>query len=70
MSETPEQALDIAIAAAGGFTRLGRMLGISGEAIMQWKRAPAQRVLDIERVTGVAKERLRPDYWAPKEAAE
>lgn len=70
MAETPQEALASAVSVAGGFTALGRQLGITGEAIMQWKRVPAHRALDIERVTGVAKERLRPDLWVPQEAAE
>ena len=68
--ETPQEALKGAVEAAGGFTALGRKLGISGEAIMQWGVVPLRRVPDIERITGVARERLRPDYWPPKDAAE
>ena len=70
MAETPQEALASAVDVAGGFTALGRKLGISGEAIMQWSVVPLRRVPDVERITGIARERLRPDYWVPKEAAE
>jgi DNA-binding transcriptional regulator YdaS (Cro superfamily) len=71
MAETPQEALENAVSLAGGFTALGRRLGISGEAIMQWDMVPPRRVLEVERVTGVAKERLRPDLYRPTtEAAE
>ena len=36
MTETPQKALSRAVKTAGGFTALGRKIGISGEAIMQW----------------------------------
>ncbi len=61
--ETPQMALKRAVEVAGGPTALGRLLGISGEAIVQWGRVPPLRVLDVERVTGVPKELLRPDLY-------
>ena len=70
MAESPSDALHRAVEAAGGFTALGRLLGITGEAIMQWKRVPPTRVLAVEAATGVPKELLRPDLYQPLEAAE
>ena len=61
--ETPEMALKRAIEAAGGPTKLGRQLGISGAAVVMWGRLPATRVLEVERITGVPKELLRPDLY-------
>jgi DNA-binding transcriptional regulator YdaS (Cro superfamily) len=52
-----------AIRAAGGVRPLGRLLGISGSAIVQWERTPVLRVLEIERLTGVSRHRLRPDVY-------
>jgi DNA-binding transcriptional regulator YdaS (Cro superfamily) len=55
-----------AILAAGSRRALGRLLGISGQAIANWDRVPAERVADIERVTGISRRQLRPDlYGAP-----
>ncbi len=56
-------ALKRAIKAAGGVNALGRYLGISGAAVAQWGRLPAERVLEVERITGVPKELLRPDLY-------
>lgn len=45
--------------------RLARaMTSISHQAIAQWRRVPAERVLEVERVTGIARETLRPDLAA------
>lgn len=44
--------------------RLARELGdITPQAISQWERVPAKRVLDIERITGVSRHQLRPDIF-------
>lgn len=52
----------------GGITRLATALRISSQAISQWKRVPAERVLDVERITGIPRQELRPDLY-PGEAA-
>jgi hypothetical protein len=58
-----DDGLKAAIDAAGGMRALARLLGITFQAIQQWKKVPAERLLEIERVTGVARERLRPDLY-------
>jgi DNA-binding transcriptional regulator YdaS (Cro superfamily) len=60
-------ALQQAIERAGGRRELSRLLGISHQAIAHWRRVPAERVLVIERLTGVPRHALRPDIY-PKEA--
>jgi DNA-binding transcriptional regulator YdaS (Cro superfamily) len=55
--------LKAAIKAAGGLRSLARLLGITHQAILQWNRVPAERLLEIEEKTGVARERLRPDLY-------
>lgn len=52
-----------AIYAAGGVRMLARELGISHSALIKWQQAPPVRVLEIERLTGVRRERLRPDLY-------
>jgi len=63
MSETMEQALAVAIAEAGGVLAMARAFGLSRPAVAQWKRAPGLRVIDIEKLTGVSRHRLRPDLY-------
>lgn len=61
--DTPAAALDEAIERAGGRAMLGRALDISGQAISQWDRCPAERVLAVEAASGVSRHRLRPDLY-------
>jgi len=52
-----------AIEAAGGAAKLARELGITTQAISQWRRVPVDRVSEVERVTGIPREELRPDVF-------
>lgn len=47
--------------------QLAIRLGISAQAVSQWRRIPVSRVLDVERLTGVRREELRPDVYPPSE---
>ena len=62
-------ALGRAKAVVGGNTGLSRALdsAISPQAISQWKQVPAERVLDVERATGISRHDLRPDLYPPEE---
>lgn len=55
---------------AGGVVALSRELGIKHTAMYSWKRVPAERVIDVERVTGISRHELRPDIFGPAPAAE
>lgn len=48
---------------AGGIVKLSLALGLSRGAASQWRRIPAERVLEVERLTGLAREILRPDLY-------
>ena len=58
------RALKIAIESAGSINALARKLGISGQAVQQWRRVPAERVVEVEKATGVPRAQLRPDIFA------
>jgi hypothetical protein len=58
-----DRGVTLAIEAAGGLRPLARALGISAGAIFKWQRIPADRLLRIEAVTGVPREKLRPDLY-------
>lgn len=64
MSDTPD-ALHRAKQAAGGVNNLARQIGITSQAISQWDRVPAERVLAVETATGVSRHDLRPDIYGP-----
>jgi DNA-binding transcriptional regulator YdaS (Cro superfamily) len=57
------EGLKAAIKAAGGVGPLARLLGMSSPALSEWKRVPSHRILQVEAVTGVERERLRPDLY-------
>jgi DNA-binding transcriptional regulator YdaS (Cro superfamily) len=60
---TFNEGLKAAIKAAGGMRALARLLGLSHTAIQKRERVPAEHVVEIEAVTGIARERLRPDLY-------
>lgn len=64
------EALSRAKGAVNGTSGLAKALGqkITPQAISQWKQVPAERVLEVERVTRIPRHELRPDiYPAPEQ---
>jgi DNA-binding transcriptional regulator YdaS (Cro superfamily) len=55
--------LKLAIEAAGGMGQLGRKLGISAQAVQQWRRIPTHQIIAVEKATGIPREELRPDLY-------
>lgn len=61
------EACELAKNVIGGPTALAKALGdVTSQAVSQWRRIPAERVLEVERVTGVSRHDLRPDLY-PRE---
>lgn len=46
---------------AGGVVALSHKLGLSRGAVSQWVRVPAERVIEVEALTGVSRSVIRPD---------
>lgn len=69
-----EKPIKRAIRLAGGLSALSRQLGLGSHSVIyQWtlSRVPAERCPDIERITGVRCEELRPDVnWGVLRAAQ
>jgi Putative antitoxin of bacterial toxin-antitoxin system, YdaS/YdaT/T5orf172 domain len=67
-----ENGLERALIAVEGVSGLARALCLTRQAVSQWDKIPAERVPEIEGLTGVPRHELRPDLWdAPHaEAAE
>jgi TorA maturation chaperone TorD len=59
-----DAGLEEAIRAAGGVGALAQRIGISQPSVSNWSRVPADRVISVETVTGVARGVLRPDLYA------
>jgi DNA-binding transcriptional regulator YdaS (Cro superfamily) len=49
----------------GRSSALAVALGITPGAISQWDRVPAERVLEVEKATGIPRQVLRPDVYGP-----
>ena len=59
----------VVAAVPGGIPELARILGITRHAIYQWDHIPIARVIDIERVTGIPRAEICPEFYTP-DAAE
>lgn len=53
-----------AAARVGGVPRLAERLGVSRQALYQWRRIPADKVAALARETGLPERALRPDLFA------
>ena len=67
---SPTEALSRAIDLVGGPSEAGRCLGVTRQCVIGWKktRIPAERVLDLERLTldagdVITRHELRPDVF-------
>jgi TorA maturation chaperone TorD len=58
-----DRGLQEAIRAVGGVTELARRIGISQPSVSNWTRVPAERVLQVESASGIARATLRPDLY-------
>jgi hypothetical protein len=61
--EDLEPGLKAAVKKVGSITNLAKLLGVTTQAISQWECVPLNRVLEIEHITKVDRERLRPDLF-------
>lgn len=51
----------------GALSRIAREVGVQRAAVCKWQKRgiPAERVLDVERATGIPRHDLRPDLYPP-----
>lgn len=62
-----DPGLVAAFSTVGGVSELARRLGISQPSVSNWTRVPADRVVAVERITGVPRAQLRPDLYSEQE---
>lgn len=53
----------------GRLTRLAAACEITHSAVSQWDRVPSDRILTVEKVTGIPRGELRPDLYGELEQA-
>ena len=53
----------LASKAMGSQKNLGALFDLTQEAISQWSKIPAEKVLEIAEATDIPKEQLRPDLY-------
>jgi hypothetical protein len=58
-----EKAMDRIKGTPGLCARLAKELGISPQAVSQWHIVPVERVLEVERITDMPRDELRPDIY-------
>jgi TorA maturation chaperone TorD len=63
-----DPGVEEAARAMGGIGALARGLGITQPSVSSWRRIPAERVLDVEALTGISRSILRPDIY-PQQAS-
>jgi DNA-binding transcriptional regulator YdaS (Cro superfamily) len=47
----------------GTIARIAEAFGITHGAVAQWRKIPPERVLEVERITGISRHALRPDIY-------
>lgn len=58
-----DRGLLLAIERAGSMRKLARALGITHQAIRLWHTVPVDRLLDVEKATGIHREKLCPELF-------
>jgi DNA-binding transcriptional regulator YdaS (Cro superfamily) len=53
----------------GGVSELARRLNLRHTAFYRWKTVPPERVLQIEKITGISRHDMRPDLYPIEEDA-
>jgi DNA-binding transcriptional regulator YdaS (Cro superfamily) len=64
-----DAGLAAAIEAAGRAVHLAEKIGVTPQAVASWKQVPWNRVLEVERATGVPRTILRPDIYPTEDRA-
>ena len=64
-----DKGVAAAISSVGGVKKLAAELGIKQPSVSGWKRVPAERVISVEKISGVSRTVLRPDIY-PSETAQ
>ncbi|WP_198650698.1 YdaS family helix-turn-helix protein [Agrobacterium pusense] len=73
MKQNPNSVgLEVVKRSAGGASAVSRIVGVTPQAVAQWKAVPPEYVLRLEKAFGVSRHVQRPDVFGAEavEAAE
>lgn len=62
MKQRSETITDI-IVTIGSLSEMSRRLGVSRQAIAQWDKVPVKHLRAISEMTGIPRQKLRPDLY-------
>jgi DNA-binding transcriptional regulator YdaS (Cro superfamily) len=68
MTRTNQEIVEMVTAKVGGESALARALGIKVQSVQKWKKIPAERMPAVEAITGISREKLRPDLFMVHES--
>jgi hypothetical protein len=60
-----DKGIRLAVMVCGSYTELCARLKMSSGAVHRWKKVPAKRLVQVEKVTGIDRSILRPDLCRP-----
>jgi DNA-binding transcriptional regulator YdaS (Cro superfamily) len=60
------KGIDTIRATKGMAAKIAKNLKISRGAVSRWQHIPAERIVEVERITGIPREELRPDLYRRK----
>ena len=60
--------LQKAIKKVGSQRKLALGLGITPQSLTKWHTIPSRHIINIERLTGIPREELRPDLYRKEKA--
>ena len=60
----PMDGMELIRSQRGMMAEIARGLGLSRAAITRWTKVPAERVVEVEKITSIPRQLLRPDLWS------
>ena len=64
-SLTPMNGMALIREKRGMLAKIAHDLGLTRTAVVKWKKVPAERLSEIEFITGIPRYELRPDICPP-----
>lgn len=63
LSMASMNGMDLIRSQRGTMAKIAAELRLSRAAVAMWRKVPAERVVEVERATGISRHLLRPDLY-------